>query len=243
MKKDTQSFFSEKYDDIYFNPDDPESEKQYVFIEANRIAERIAQAETFTVAELGFGFGLNCALTLHAAAKADCLHKLRYFSVEEIFPPHDEIKALAEKLKICHEEYTGLWISEAEFAPSPSPSIPLPEGEGSLCPPSPSGRGGRGVRVYQGDVRSFLNTSDFLADAWYFDGFSPAKNPDMWSAEVFARAFALTRPGGTFSTYTSAGWVRRNIEAAGFVVKKVPGFGNKREMLTGCRPPNEAQSH
>ena len=233
-----RNFVSQKYDDIYFNPADPESEKQYVFIEGSRIAERIVQADTFTVAELGFGFGLNCALTFHAAKKADCSHKLKYFSVEENFPPEDEIRTLAEDLKLCQAEFSSLWTLSL---PS-SLSIPLPEGEGRLYSPSPSGRGGQGVRVYHGSAADFLASATFLADVWYFDGFSPAKNPEMWSAEVFARAFALTRPGGSFSTYTSAGWVRRNLEAAGFMVKKVPGFGNKREMLTGFRPPNEVQS-
>ena len=207
-------FRSQKYDDIYFNPDDPESEKQFVFIEANRIVKRIVLSEIFIVAELGFGFGLNCALTQHAATKVDCLHKLRYFSVEENFPPSEEIKALADKLKVCREEYLGLWAR--------------PFSEQAA------------IHIHEGSAASFVNM-DFLADVWYFDGFSPAKNPDMWSAEVFARAFALTRPGGTFSTYTSAGWVRRNLEAAGFVVNKVRGFGNKREMLTGFKPPAEAQ--
>lgn len=203
------NFYSDKYQDIYFNPDDPESEKQFVFIEANQIAERIAQTETFTVAELGFGFGLNCALTLHAAAKADCSHKLRYFSVEENFPPQNEIAALAEKLKISRDEYTALWARPFSVQ--------------------------SGIHVHNGSAASFVNRK-FTADCWYFDGFSPAKNPDMWSAEVFARAFALTRPGGTFSTYTSAGWVRRNLLDAGWVVDKVRGFGNKREMLIGIKP-------
>lgn len=214
MKENIPRFFSAKYNDIYFTPDDPESEKQYVFIEANRIAERIAQVDTLTVAELGFGFGLNCALTLHAANKADCLHKLRYFSVEENFPPQDEIQALAEKLKICQEEYVNFWTRQTE--------------------------GHSAIHIHEGSVASFVNM-DFLADVWYFDGFSPARNPEMWSAEIFARAFALTRPGGTFSTYTSAGWVRRNLEAAGFVVNKVSGYGSKREMLTGFRQTDGAQ--
>jgi len=245
------NFVSQKYGDIYFNPDDPESEKQFVFIEANRIAERIAHAEIFTVAELGFGFGLNYALTLHAANKVDCSHKLRYFSVEENFPPDNEIKALEDKLKICREEYVGLWTSEAETRRRVAPPAPLHivERGGRThipsasafphSPPSPSiGEGGRGGEVLIGSATDFLASAKFLADVWYFDGFSPAKNPDMWSAEVFARAFAHTRPGGTFSTYTSAGWVRRNLEAAGFVVNKVRGFGNKREMLVGHRKPD-----
>lgn len=197
-------FFSEKYDDIYFTGEDPEAEKQFVFVAANRIVERISASDEFVVAELGFGFGLNYALTLNAAKQADCLHKLRYFSVEENFPDTDARRTLRTKLRICRDAFEG--ISE------------LPKD------------------VYPGDVVSFLNQATFQADVWYFDGFAPAKNPAMWSAEVFARAFELTKTGGTFSTYSAAGWVRRNLEAAGFVTEKRPGFGSKREMLTGYKP-------
>lgn len=210
MNEPASAFFSKKYNDIYFSQADPEAEKQFVFVEANRIAERMRHSEIFTVAELGFGFGLNYALTVHAAKQVDCLHRLRYFSVEENFPEESAVKALAEKLKICRSEYT-------------SPPAPLLKE--------------RGANIYQGDVLTFLSEASFSADAWYFDGFSPAKNPAMWSAEVFALAFARTRPGGTFSTYSSAGWVRRNLETAGFIVEKAPGFGAKREMLRGYRPP------
>ena len=237
-------FFSQKYNDIYFTQEDPEAEKQFVFVGANRIAKRIAAADTFTVAELGFGFGLNYALTVHAAKQADCLHKLRYFSVEENFPEEAAAKALAERLKICRNEFTPppvplpTDVKRGNFFPFGENTfmVPLSTSWGAAAsaagPRVAEGRGG----VYHGDVISFLNQATFLADAWYFDGFSPAKNPEMWSAEVFAQAFALTKTGGTFSTYSAAGWVKRNLEAAGFVTQKIPGYGAKREMLTGYRP-------
>ena len=196
-------FFSDKYGDIYFSQANPEAEKQFVFIEANQIGERIVAADEFIVAELGFGFGLNCALTLHTAKQAGSLHKLRYFSVEENFPDEAAVKALGDRLKICREEFT-----------SPQP----------------------GPEVYHGDVLKFLEEATFAADVWYFDGFSPAKNPAMWSEAVFARAFALTKPLGTFSTYSAAGWVRRNLQNAGFEVERVTGFSGKREMLVGHKP-------
>ncbi|MEO1470458.1 MAG: tRNA (5-methylaminomethyl-2-thiouridine)(34)-methyltransferase MnmD [Pseudomonadota bacterium] len=71
------------------------------------------------------------------------------------------------------------------------------------------------------------------ADAWYLDGFSPAKNPAMWTPELMAAVAARTRPGGTFATYTAAGHVRRALAAAGFAVERVPGFGAKRHMTRG----------
>ncbi len=210
-------FFSKKYDDIYFNAADPESEKQFVFVEANQIPRRIRECESFVVAELGFGFGLNCALTMAAANNADAGDKLRYFSVDEAFPETDMIDALQSSLKICSSEYRQIWNLNVH---------------GSAASAQPRLLSGS---VYVGAVTDFLKSAAFTADAWYFDGFSPAKNASMWSEEVFARAYALTHAGGTFSTYSSAGWVRRNLLNAGFIVEKVSGFRSKREMLVGYR--------
>lgn len=70
-------------------------------------------------------------------------------------------------------------------------------------------------------------------DAWFLDGFAPAKNPAMWNAPVLAEVARTARPGATLATYTSAGWVRRGLQRAGFQIRRVPGFGGKREMLAG----------
>jgi len=206
------TFSSSKYGDIYFSPTEPEAEKQFVFIQGNRIAERIQNCETFTVAELGFGFGLNCALTLRAAKQMNSLHKLRYFSVDERLPERSDIDSLGSSLRVCPREYADLHIR------------------------NPTELENANIFVAETGVDKFLAHAAFSADAWYFDGFSPAKNAAMWSENVFARAFALIKPGGTFSTYSAAGWVRRNLLNAGFAVEKVPGFAGKREMLVGHRP-------
>lgn len=70
-------------------------------------------------------------------------------------------------------------------------------------------------------------------DAWFLDGFAPAKNPDMWTQDLFSAMARLARPGGTLATFTSAGFVRRGLQEAGFTMRKSKGFGRKREMLTG----------
>jgi tRNA U34 5-methylaminomethyl-2-thiouridine-forming methyltransferase MnmC len=57
----------------------------------------------------------------------------------------------------------------------------------------------------------------------------------MWSAELMQAVYNRTAPGGTFATYAAAGWVRRNLAAAGFTIERKPGFGSKREMLAGIR--------
>jgi tRNA 5-methylaminomethyl-2-thiouridine biosynthesis bifunctional protein len=81
------------------------------------------------------------------------------------------------------------------------------------------------------DVYDALEAENYNVDAWYLDGFSPAKNPDMWSQQLFEKLAQNSHTGTTCSTYTSAGFVKRNMQAAGFLVNKVSGCGKKREML------------
>lgn len=93
--------------------------------------------------------------------------------------------------------------------------------------------------LWFGDIKEMLpqvpHPATGLVDAWYLDGFSPAKNPEMWTQDLFDDLARLARPDATLSTFTCAGFVRRGLIAAGFAMKKVKGHGNKREMLAGVR--------
>jgi tRNA 5-methylaminomethyl-2-thiouridine biosynthesis bifunctional protein len=84
-----------------------------------------------------------------------------------------------------------------------------------------------------GDALEQLPQLDAQIDAWFLDGFAPAKNPDMWTAELFTELARLAAPGSTISTFTSTGWVRRLLNAAGFKMKRTPGIGHKWEILRG----------
>ena len=87
-----------------------------------------------------------------------------------------------------------------------------------------------------GDARATLPAWDGAADAWFLDGFSPAKNPELWQPDLMAQVHAHTAPGGTLATYTAAGFVRRGLAEAGFDVTRAPGFGRKRHMTTARKP-------
>lgn len=93
--------------------------------------------------------------------------------------------------------------------------------------------------LWFGDIKEMLpqvpHPATGLVDAWYLDGFSPAKNPEMWTQDLFDDLARLARPDATLSTFTCAGFVRRGLIAAGFAMKKVKGHGSKREMLAGVR--------
>ena len=86
------------------------------------------------------------------------------------------------------------------------------------------------LRVVIGDARETLPVWDDLADAWFLDGFSPAKNPELWSPDLMMEVGAHTGVGGTAATYTAAGFVRRGLVDAGFTVERVQGYGRKRHM-------------
>lgn len=93
------------------------------------------------------------------------------------------------------------------------------------------------LTVIEGDARETLAAWEGRADAWFLDGFSPAKNPELWGDDLLAEVARHTAPGGTAATYTAAGFVRRGLEAAGFEVTRVPGYGRKRHMTRAVLNP------
>ena len=86
------------------------------------------------------------------------------------------------------------------------------------------------LTVITGDARKTLPTWPGMADAWFLDGFSPAKNPELWEPSLLSEVSLHTGPNGTAATYSAAGAVRRALSDAGFDVERRPGFGRKRHM-------------
>jgi tRNA U34 5-methylaminomethyl-2-thiouridine-forming methyltransferase MnmC len=86
------------------------------------------------------------------------------------------------------------------------------------------------LTIIIGDARQTLPAQTLTTDAWFLDGFSPAKNPELWGEALLAEVGRHTKPGGTAATYTAAGHVRRALAAAGFDVTRVAGYGRKRHM-------------
>ena len=126
-------------------------------------------------------------------------------------------------------------LADLQRALSVYPDLPAEvlTGTGTVAPhlPGPD----FDLTIVEGDARQSLAQWQGLADAWYLDGFSPAKNPELWQADLLERVGAHTAPGGSFATYTAAGDVRRALQTAGFAVERVPGYGRKRHMSRGWR--------
>jgi tRNA 5-methylaminomethyl-2-thiouridine biosynthesis bifunctional protein len=95
------------------------------------------------------------------------------------------------------------------------------------------------LTLHIADAASVLAELNLKADAWFLDGFAPSKNPEMWQAPLFECMAKCAKAGTTFATFTSAGFVRRQLQEAGFQPKKTAGYGAKREMLCGEWPSQE----
>ena len=217
--------YATKFQDVYFSTDHGLQETEYVFLQGNALTQRwqnLAQ-QTFTIAETGFGTGLNflCAakLWLELAPKNAQLH----FISTEKYPlsQADITQALAlwPELSLISTPFM------AEYTRALQSGTPLMLFESRIK-----------LNLLIGDATlslQALKLNNTSVDAWFLDGFSPAKNPEMWQQALFAQIAALSHTQSTFSTFTSAGHVRRGLITAGFAVQKKTGFGKKREMLTG----------
>lgn len=205
---------SRRFDDPYFSLHDGLAETRHVFLAGNGLADRLCDG--FRIAELGFGTGLNLLAVLIAWAGTGRAGTLRYTSFEAYPMSTDDIaRALAHfpEAEAVAAPFLAHWASGAR-------RFSLPGVE---------------VEVIIGDARATLPAWQGCADAWFLDGFSPAKNPELWSPEIMAEVGRHTATGGTFATYTAAGHVRRSLTDAGFTVTRQAGHGRKRHMTTGVR--------
>jgi len=214
--------FSSRFGDVYFSADSGLEETDHVFLQANRLEARfsaLSAGEGFSVGETGFGTGLNFLSTLRLFERtAPPGASLDFFSVEKFPLDDDDLRAalaLWPELNASTETLLARWRRRV-----------------------PGWN-----RWSFGRVRLTLVIADITealpqlpegaVDAWFLDGFTPAKNPEMWSEQVLTAVARASRAGATIATYTSAGWVRRGLLQAGFDVARAPGFGFKREMLNG----------
>jgi tRNA U34 5-methylaminomethyl-2-thiouridine-forming methyltransferase MnmC len=202
---------SRRFDDPYFSLSGGHEETRHVFLAGNHLPERLTDG--FRIAELGFGTGLNLMATAALWSQVN-RRGLLHFTSFEAFP------MAPEDLTRAHQAFPQLAPIAAAFAPLWSGAT-----EVTAC--------GIHARLILGDARETLPRWDDLADAWFLDGFSPAKNPELWSPEILTEVARHTAPRGTFATYTAAGHVRRALAEAGFTVTRAPGFAHKRHMSVG----------
>ena len=215
--------FSHAYDDVYHAAAGGLAQAQQVFIAGNGLPERWRGRQRFVIIETGFGLGLNFLATW-AAWRADPQRcpQLHFISSEK--HPFS-----ASDLATLHSDFPELSELAAELRRQWPQLLP---GNHRLHFDEPQG-GQLTLTLLFGDAGHTLPSLLARADAFYLDGFSPAKNPEMWSPYLCKALANHAAPGATLATWTVAGEVRRGLSAAGFKVEKSSGFANKRQMLRG----------
>jgi tRNA 5-methylaminomethyl-2-thiouridine biosynthesis bifunctional protein len=218
---------SRDFGDIYFSGDGL-AETRRVFLDGNDLGRRFAERSRLAVGELGFGTGLNFLATVarwrSVRRESD---RLSYFSVDG-FPLHPDDLARAH----------SAWPELADDSSRLRRAMPPPLRGLHRVAFAPDIT----LTLALGDAAQMLARAEGGVDAWFLDGFAPAKNPALWSPEALGEVARLSRPGATFATYTVAGEVRRRLAEAGFAVEKAPGFGAKKEMLKGSLAEPSAAS-
>ena len=200
---------STRFDDPYFSLQGGLAETAHVFLQGNDLPARFRDG--FHVAELGFGTGLNLLAALHlwrATGQAGQLHFTTFEAYPMSAPEMLRAQSAFPDLSRLSEELAPFW------AENPN-GFALPDLRFTLV---------------RGDARVTLPQWQGKADAWFLDGFSPAKNPEMWGEDLLQQVGQHTAPDGTAATYTAAGFVRRGLQAAGFDVTRQQGYGSKRHM-------------
>ncbi len=214
--------FAPQFDDVYFSREGGTAETEYVFLRGNDLPNRWQNRSHFTIFETGFGTGLNFLCTADLWQKTKQKDQwLYYISVEK--HPID-----VADLRRLHDNHPLL----AQLPPAiPGFHWHIFEDERIAL-----------LLIYA-DLETALGELDAKIDAWFLDGFSPAKNPDMWSDALYEGMQNLSADGATFATYTAASKVREGLEKAGFHYERAQGFGHKKHMLRGAFiPPPKRES-
>lgn len=206
---------SVRFDDPYYSKADGLAETRHVFVAGNALPARFRPG--FAVAELGFGTGLTLAVMRMAWGALKGPDPLRFTSFEAFPMPVPEMRAALSAFpgvpEVLEDVLAALEGGATTFAAADLR-----------------------FELVLGDARETLPEWEGRADAWCLDGFSPAKNPELWDPDLMAQVARHTAPGGSFATYTAAGHVRRALAAAGFEVTRIPGFGRKRHLSVGRLP-------
>lgn len=215
--------YSSAHQDVYYSDESGVLESDYVFIQHNNLGERFENLTPdahFIIAETGFGAGINFLSTAQLwQQKAQASNQLHYISIENYPLNPTALKEILAKFTEFHEishqlieQYYLLLAGYHRFKIGENIYLTLIIADANDCLPQ----------------------LDFIADAWFLDGFSPSKNQDIWNEIIINHVSRLSKINHTtFATYTAAGSVRRNLEKFGFTVHKDKGFGRKREMLYG----------
>lgn len=227
---------SERFQDVYFNSEDGPGETAHVFFDGNNLPARWQGAERFVIGETGFGTGLNFLLTWKLFDEtAPHGAMLDYISVEKYPLDREEIRRGLSQFSNLLSPYLEKFLAKY---PMRVPGFHRIVFDGRVA-----------LTLIFDDAEAALAEVEGRVDAWFLDGFTPSRNPDMWTDKIFAEIARLSHRGTTLATFTSAGFVKRGLRHVGFDMQKRKGFGFKWSMLHGVfaqgdqTPARKAPTH
>lgn len=216
--------YSPRYGDVYHSADSGPGQARHVFLGGNGLPQRWRSRERFVVLETGFGLGINFLATWQAWREDPSRpERLDYVAIDRHPPSREDLAGLLARYPV----FADLAATLVDRWPQ-------------LLPGMHRRRfGGVVLTLVFDDVERALSRLEAVADAVYLDGFSPARNPEMWSPRVMRAIVRRMQPDATCATWSTARAVRDALAEAGVEVELRPGFGHKREMLAGrlVRPP------
>ena len=208
--------YSKFYNDIYFDKLNGPKETEHVYLNTNNLTKKFKNKQKFVIAEIGFGTGLNFLLTWKLWKENRKTNgSLTYISFENAPLSKKDIERVYKKFKKLDQYSTFLLKNIPERCKS-THRIYIKDDNLNL------------ILIYD-DITSLINFN-FKADTWFLDGFSPKKNPLVWTDKLFKQLYNFTNLDGSLSTFSVAGHIRRGLLKAGFKVSKVSGYGNKKEI-------------
>ncbi len=214
--------YSPDYGDVYHSEDGALEQARHVFLAGNDLPARWRGRQSFVINETGFGLGLNFLASWQAwLSDPQRCSRLSFvsfekhpFSAADLARAHGRWPELGPLAAALQEQWPVLapGVHRLNFADD---RVTL--------------------TLFLGDAAVLLPQLAARVDAFFLDGFAPAKNPELWSAKFLAALTRLASPGATIATWSVAGEVREALAGNGWTLGKRPGFGHKREMLTGTR--------
>lgn len=222
------------FEDLYFSAENGLEETRYVFLKGNDLAERwrnLTENANFVICETGFGSGLNLLAAAQLWNACAPERAQMHFISTELYPMRvQDLKRalalwpeLAELAEALISAYPALTPGFHRFQLTERISVTLIfkdviDGLTSLCPTL---------------APEMWHYQNWQVNAWFLDGFSPSKNPELWTDRLFALVNRLSGTETSIATFTCAGVAKRGLKNWGFDIEKIPGYGRKREMLIG----------
>ena len=177
------------------------------FLEPSGLLEKAENLKKVRILDIGFGLGYNIAVAIKKLRDINPSLEIEILSFEKELP--QSVPPLPEEFAKFHRL---LWDNLPEFE-----------------------RDGIRFRLYLGDARqSILEISEFSADAVFHDGFSPYRNPELWTLDFLSQIKRLISQEGTWVSYTSSLPVRKALKELGFGICTTKSVGRKRGGTKAC---------